>query len=99
MPDLDLETTAGPLRLDTLLHEARGVLVNLGAPGSIAITPWADRVPLLDATYAGPWELPVVGPVSAPAAVLVRPDGYVAWVGEGDQTGLADALTLWFGAA
>jgi hypothetical protein len=45
------------------------------------LTPWADRVQLIDAEYAGPWELPVLGAVTAPTAVLIRPDGYVAWVG------------------
>ena len=82
MPDLDLVTADGPLRVFTLLHEARPVLLNLGEPGGLDITPWADRVRLIDATYAGAWELPVLGAVAAPAAVLIRPDGYVAWVGE-----------------
>ena len=98
MPDLDLVTTAGPLRVFTLLHDARPVLLNLAAPGSFDITPWADRVQMIDAAYAGPWELPVLGTVTAPCAVLIRPDGYVAWVGEGTETGLSDALSAWFGA-
>jgi 3-(3-hydroxy-phenyl)propionate hydroxylase len=98
MPDLDLVTAAGPLRLFTLLHAARPVLLNLGEPGSLDITPWRDRVQLVDATYSGAWELPVLGAVSAPTAALIRPDGYVAWVGEHTQHGLADALTTWFGA-
>jgi 3-(3-hydroxy-phenyl)propionate hydroxylase len=97
MPDLDLVTDNGPLRVFTLLHRGRPVLLNLGAPGSFDITPWADRVPLIDAKYAGPWELPAIGAVTAPTAVLVRPDGHVAWVGELDQVGLTDALTTWFG--
>ncbi len=97
MPDLDLVTADGPLRLFTLLHAARPVLLNLGEPGSVAIAPWADRVRLIDARYDGPWELPVLGTVSAPGAVLIRPDGHVAWVGDGDQDGLAVALTRWFG--
>ncbi len=95
MPDLDLATARGPLRVFSLLHEARPALVNFGA--SVDITPWSDRVALVDAEYAGPWELPVLGEVPAPHAVLVRPDGYVAWVGDGTQAGLADALTTWFG--
>jgi 3-(3-hydroxy-phenyl)propionate hydroxylase len=99
MPDLDLLTSAGPLRVYALLHDARPALINLGAPGAIDIAPRADRVQLVDATYADEWELPVLGEVSAPAAVLVRPDGYVAWVGEGTGEGLTDALITWFGSA
>jgi 3-(3-hydroxy-phenyl)propionate hydroxylase len=97
MPDLDLATAGGPLRVFTLLHEARPVLLNLARPGGFDITPWADRVQSIDAGYAGPWELPALGPVTAPKAVLIRPDGYVAWVGDAAQPGLADALTTWFG--
>ena len=99
MPDLDLITADGPVRVFTLLHDARPVLLNLGDPGSIEITEWADRVRLVDATYAGPWELPVLGTVAAPAAVLIRPDGHVAWTGTGDPAspGLREALTSWFG--
>jgi len=98
MPDLDLVTADGPLRVFELLHEARPVLLNLGAPGSFDVAPWADRVQSLDATYEGEWELPVVGAVTAPTAALIRPDGYVAWVGDDTDRGLAEALTTWFGA-
>jgi 3-(3-hydroxy-phenyl)propionate hydroxylase len=97
MPDLDLVTANGPLRVFTLLHHARAVLLNLGEPGGFDITPWADRVQLIDAKYGAPWELPALGVVGAPTAVLIRPDGYVAWVGDATQSGLADALTKWFG--
>ena len=97
MPDLDLVTAEGSRRVFTLLHEAKPVLVNLGEPGGLDITPWADRVPLVDADFGGTWELPVLGTVAAPAAVLIRPDGYVAWVGDGTHVGLEDALTRWFG--
>ncbi len=97
MPDLDLMTADGPIRVFTLLHGAKPVLLNLGEPGEVAITSWADRVQLVDAGYDGQWELPVLGAVAAPTAVLIRPDGYVAWVGEGTDTGLGDALTTWFG--
>jgi 3-(3-hydroxy-phenyl)propionate hydroxylase len=96
MPDLDLVTVDGPLRMYRALHEARPVLVNLGASGGVDIGKWADRVRTLDATYSGAWELPVLGAVAAPSAVLVRPDGHVAWVGEGTSTGLTDALATWF---
>ncbi|HJZ61002.1 MAG TPA: FAD-dependent monooxygenase, partial [Miltoncostaeaceae bacterium] len=98
MPDLDLVTAAGPLRVFTLLHGARPVLLNLGEPGALDAAPWAGRIQAIDAAYAGAWELPVLGPVPAPTAVLIRPDGYVAWVGEGAaHPGLTDALTTWFG--
>ena len=97
MPDLDLVTADGPLRVFELLHDARPLLLNLGEPGGFDITPWADRVQLIDASYKGEWELPVLGVVSAPTAVLIRPDGYVAWVGDLTQLGLPDALTTWFG--
>ncbi len=97
MPDLDLVTANGPLRVFTLLHAARPVLLTLGEPGGVDITPWADRVQVVDAQYGGRWELPVLGAVTAPTAVLVRPDGYVAWVGDHTHLGLPDALTTWFG--
>lgn len=97
VPDLDLVSAGGPLRVFTLLHDARPVLLNLGQPGGMDITPWADRVRRVDARYAGRWELPGIGTVSPPAAVLIRPDGYVAWVGDQTQVGLRDALTTWFG--
>jgi 2-polyprenyl-6-methoxyphenol hydroxylase-like FAD-dependent oxidoreductase len=97
MPDLDLVTTDSQLRVFSLLHDARPVLLNLGEPGGFDIAPWADRVQSRDATYGGPWELPAIGAVTAPTGVLVRPDGYVAWVGQRTQDGLADALATWFG--
>jgi hypothetical protein len=97
MPDLDLATADGPLRVFELLHDARPVLLNLGEPGRFDIGPWAERVQLIDASYEGEWELPVLGAVPAPTAVLIRPDGYVAWVGDLTRLGLADALNTWFG--
>ena len=100
MPDLDLVTQVGPSRVFELLHEAKPVLLNLGKPGSLDIGQWTDRVKTVDAAYAGAWELPAIGNVAAPTAVLIRPDGYVAWVGEdGGQAGPAEALTRWFGPA
>ncbi|MCP1840011.1 3-(3-hydroxy-phenyl)propionate hydroxylase [Bradyrhizobium sp. USDA 4524] len=99
MPDLDLATANGPMHVFALLHHARPVLLNFGEPGGIAIAGWTDRVQLVDAANRGAWELPVHGTVSAPTAVLVRPDGYVAWVGERTLAGLSEALTKWFGAS
>jgi 2-polyprenyl-6-methoxyphenol hydroxylase-like FAD-dependent oxidoreductase len=97
MPDLDLVTANGPLRVFTLLHKARPLLLNFAEPGSLDIAPWANRVQTIDAQYSGPWELPALGPVTAPTAVLVRPDGYVAWAGDAGRPGLLEALTTWFG--
>jgi hypothetical protein len=96
MPDLELVTANGPLRVFTLLHNARPVLLNLGAPGAVDITPWADRVQLIDAEYTGTWELPVLGAVAAPTGVLIRPDGYVAWPcsERSEGSGLIDAHHL-----
>jgi 2-polyprenyl-6-methoxyphenol hydroxylase-like FAD-dependent oxidoreductase len=99
MPDLDLVAAGGPVRVFELLHDARPVLLDLGAPGVLDITPWGDRVRRIDASHDGAWELPVLGAVSAPAAVLIRPDGYVAWVGDGTPLGLQEALATWFGPA
>lgn len=99
MPDLDLHTADGPTRVFTLLHDARPVLLNLGEPGGFDIAPWANRVRLVDAKHAGVWELPVLGAIAAPAAVLIRPDGHVAWAGDLTDPELPHALATWFGAA
>jgi 3-(3-hydroxy-phenyl)propionate hydroxylase len=99
VPDLDLVTTDGVVRIHSLLHAARPVLVNLGAPRSLSVGAWADRVRLVDASCADVWELPVIGAVEPPGAVLVRPDGHVAWVGDGTADGLVEALGAWFGPA
>jgi 3-(3-hydroxy-phenyl)propionate hydroxylase len=105
MPDLDLVAAGGPMRTFSLLHGAVPVLINFGEPGRFEIAPWADRVRAVDAQYTGAWELPVLGAIDAPGAVLIRPDGYVAWVGPADagggnhpQVGLTEALTTWFGS-
>jgi 3-(3-hydroxy-phenyl)propionate hydroxylase len=97
MPDVDLLTANGPQRVFTLLHDARAVLLNLGQPGAFDIAPWVGRVRLLDAQYTGAWQLPALGAVAGPTAVLIRPDGHVAWVSDGTDQGLRDALTTWFG--
>jgi hypothetical protein len=98
MPDLDLETDDGPTRVFALLHDARPLLLDFDAPAVFELTPWADRVRLVEARHHGPWELPVLGEVPAPEAVLVRPDGYVAWAGALTDPKLARALDTWFGA-
>ena len=97
MPDLDLVVDDRPVRVSTLLHHARGVLLNLGTPGSVTSGSWADRVRLVDATHDGAWELPVIGAVEGPTAVLIRPDGHVAWLGHGTDAGLDAELARWFG--
>lgn len=97
MPDLDIVTANGTLRVFSLLHEARPLLLNFAPLDRLEVASWSDRVECVDAKYTGAWELPVIGVIDAPAAVLIRPDGYVAWVGEGSDAGLADALAKWFG--
>jgi len=99
MPDLDLATADGPTRLFALLHDARPVLLNLGEPGGFDISPWANRVRLVDARHDGVLELPLLGEVAAPPAALIRPDGHVAWAGELADPVLLHALATWFGAA
>lgn len=99
VPDLDLHSPAGALRIYTLLHGGRPVLLNLGDPSGIDVTAWADQVERVDARYYGEWDLPAIGEVPAPTAVLIRPDGYVAWVGESSTMGLDQALTFWFGSS
>jgi 3-(3-hydroxy-phenyl)propionate hydroxylase len=96
MPDLDLVTSDGPVRVFALLRDARPILLNLGAPGSLDIASWSDRITLVDARYDGAFELPALGVVSAPTALLIRPDGYVAWVGDRTQDGLQKAMNTWF---
>jgi hypothetical protein len=99
IPDLDLQTSDGPTRVFTLLHDARPVLLDLGGPGGFDISPWENRVRPVDASYHGVWELPLLGKVAAPPAVLIRPDGYVAWAGDLSDPELPRALESWFGAA
>jgi hypothetical protein len=99
MPDLDLVTSDGKVRVFALLHDGRAVLLNFDEPWPLDPSPWSDRVLAIDAVYDGRWELPVLGDVEAPAAVLIRPDGYVAWVGDGTDTGLREALARWFGSS
>jgi 2-polyprenyl-6-methoxyphenol hydroxylase-like FAD-dependent oxidoreductase len=97
MPDIEVATANGAVRVYTQLHDARPVLLNLGRPGGVDAGPWANHVRTIDASYDGVWDLPVIGRVSAPSAALIRPDGYVAWVGQGTDEGLFEALIRWFG--
>jgi 2-polyprenyl-6-methoxyphenol hydroxylase-like FAD-dependent oxidoreductase len=99
MPDLDLRTGDGVTRVFALLNDARPVFLNFDEPGGLDVETWADRIRMIDATYDGVWELPVVGEVVAPAAVLVRPDGHVAWAGQPADPALPHALATWFGPA
>ncbi len=100
MPDLDITTKHGATRVFTLLHSARALLLDFGEPSALELGAWADRVQHVHARYEGAWELPVVGAVTAPSAVLIRPDGYVAWISaDGAESGLRAALTRWFGPA
>ena len=99
IPDLDLHTADGPTRVFNLLHNARPVLLNLGEPGGFDISPWANRVRVVDARHDGVWELPVLGEVAPPPAVLIRPDGHVAWAGDPTDPQLPQALATWFGTA
>ena len=95
MPDLDIVTAAGPTRVYALLHEARPVLLNLGRPGAFS----DSRVKVVDATSEGACELPMIGAVPLPAAVLIRPDGHVAWTGGVGAAGLCAALDAWCGSS
>ena len=97
MPDLDLVTTAGPTRAFTLLHEARPLLLSFASNSTFDLTPWAATVRLVEASTEGPWELPVIGAVDPPAAVLIRPDGHVAWAGDLADPELPRTLDTWFG--
>jgi hypothetical protein len=94
VPDLELVSADGAVRAFELLHEARPVLISFG--GAFDASPW-PRVRSVEAEPVERWELPVIGPVEAPDAVLVRPDGHVAWVGPITDPGLPEALTRWFG--
>ncbi|MGA8115974.1 MAG: FAD-dependent monooxygenase [Actinocatenispora sp.] len=104
LPDLDLEAP-GATRAYQLLHTGRPVLLDLVDTPWLkdCVDGWADRVDLVRADCpAARWALPVVGEVDAVPALLVRPDGHVAWVatdGARDDDGLRAALTTWCGPA
>jgi hypothetical protein len=90
-PDLTLRTGSGATRLAELMHPGRPLLVNLTGTGHLAdlTGAWRDRVDLVTAH----------APTPPPAdALLVRPDGYVAWALGPNGTGdLLGALETWFG--
>ncbi len=97
MPDLEIATADGPVRVFTLLHGGHAVLINFGAADGLETLGWADRIRRIEAKHVAPWQLPALEEVASPAAVLIRPDGHVAWVGDGSDAGLADALGRWLG--
>ncbi len=99
VPDVELDTADGSTRMYELLHRAEPLYIELGptAPGS-ATTEVPDRIRRISATYDRVWELPLLGQVDPPTALLVRPDGHVAWAGSGSDIGLRAALHAWFGA-
>jgi 2-polyprenyl-6-methoxyphenol hydroxylase-like FAD-dependent oxidoreductase len=88
VPDLTLDDGR---RVASLLHKARPVLLDLcGGAAATGAHGWADRVDIVEAELA-----------DGPAAILIRPDGYVAWAaddfGPNDAHNLQAALTRWFG--
>jgi 3-(3-hydroxy-phenyl)propionate hydroxylase len=99
VPDLEMKTANGAARVYEYLHDAKALLLDLDTTSHVDPSPWSERVKHIVGTCPGPWELPIVGAVETPSALLIRPDGYVAWAGTGTDDGLRDALTTWFGGA
>jgi 3-(3-hydroxy-phenyl)propionate hydroxylase len=98
MPDLDLEVDGATTRVAELLHAARPLLLHLRTPAPpVDVGPWRDRLEVVVADAETTCELPLIGSVELPAAVLVRPDGHVAWAGEGADPALRTALSRWLG--
>jgi len=91
MPDIELVVNGGRTTVFSLLRDAKWVLIDSGASGLDADR-WSSRVSVVRARFSGAAELPVIGRVALPLAVLTRPDGYVAWVGEGTDHGLEETL-------
>jgi hypothetical protein len=88
-PDLSLERAEGTVRVGELQRSARGLLLDLVSdPELRAIArPWRDRIDIVTAQCA-----------DRPAdALLIRPDGFVAWSTPADKASLARALARWFG--
>ncbi|PWI09315.1 hypothetical protein DIZ27_18590 [Streptomyces sp. NWU339] len=105
VPDADLNTSEGPVYVYELLHAARPVLLDLRGSAEVAAAAkgWADRVDLVEARSEDDhWPVPAIGEIPAPTALLIRPDGHVAWAtadGAPDASALRTALTTWFGPA
>ncbi|MFE3192419.1 FAD-dependent monooxygenase [Nocardia sp. NPDC059240] len=93
-PDSEVETESGPTRIAELLHPARPLLLTFDAAADLATiaADWTDRVTVTRAT----------SPQPPAAALLIRPDGYIAWATDdftpSDHTPLRAALHRWFGA-
>lgn len=100
VPDADLTTKGGDTRVHTLLRSGRPVLLILGGNDVPAIPQWHDRVDIVTAeSRTDRWTIPGIGDIPAPAAALLRPDGYIAWAADEPTTaGLTEALTTWVGA-
>lgn len=106
VPDADLKTPDGATRVYELLHAARPVLLDLRGSAEVAAAAegWAGRVDLVEARSEDDnWTVPAAGEIPAPTALLIRPDGHVAWAaapgGALDTSALRTALTTWFGPA
>ncbi|WTY77707.1 FAD-dependent monooxygenase [Streptomyces phaeochromogenes] len=106
VPDADLKTPDDATRVYELLHPARPVLLDLRGSDEVAAAAegWADRVDLVEARSEDDhWPVPAIGEIPAPAALLIRPDGHVAWAsaagGAPDTSALQTALATWFGPA
>ncbi|MEV6731507.1 MULTISPECIES: FAD-dependent monooxygenase [unclassified Streptomyces] len=105
VPDADLKTPEGTIGVYDLLHAGRPVLLDLSGSAEVAAVAkgWADRVDLVEArSEDDQWAVPAIDQVPAPAALLIRPDGHVAWACDGgapDTSALRTALTTWFGPA
>jgi 3-(3-hydroxy-phenyl)propionate hydroxylase len=97
MPDLDIETAIGASRVYELLRGAQPLLLNFAKPDTVALYDRDARVNTIDAIGPEACELPVIGRVTVPSAVLVRPDGHVAWVAEQGAERLSTVLQGWFG--
>ncbi|GHA42183.1 putative monooxygenase [Streptomyces tauricus] len=102
VPDADLKTPEGATRVHELLHTARPVLLDLRGSAEVAAVAgeWAGLVDLVEARSDDDWRVPAVGRIPAPAALLIRPDGHVAWASAADApdtSALRTALATWLG--